>query len=784
MSPRDRDLRDLLELRRLRRHRRHRRRRRKRVGLLVAAVLIALLAVVLLAGFGAGTALSVSCSLDSLRSIAIGQNSFVYAADGSLLGSIPAERNREPVVLRRMAHWLPSATVAIEDRRFYEHGGVDYVGIARALWRDVSAGKVVEGGSTIAQQLVRNLYTGRERTFERKVKEACLAIKLSSRWPKEKILVGYLNTVYYGNHAYGVEAAAQTYFSRHAWQLTLPQSALLAGLPQAPSIYDPFHNPRAAIVRRNEVLYAMLRSGDITRAQYRYARRFPLRLVPGRLYTKIKQPYFFSYVLDELVRVYGANAVREGGLRVYTTIEPRLQRAANSAIRRTLPYRNDPAAAIVSVEPGTGAIRAMTAVIPGNARNQFNLAAQSARQAGSTFKAFVLAAAIERGIDPDTAYFESAPFTCVSSPWCDGEYAAGKPWTVQTYDHTYIGWTSVTHATLRSDNTVYAQLTLDVGPDYVWRMARRLGVHLSQKPVASIGLGPLSVSPLDMAAAYATFASGGIYARPTGIRKVVLPSGKTDSTGGWGKPDTKRALSEGVAWKVTQVLAQNALYGTGAGSGDGRHPNAGKTGTTEDHADAWFVGYTRDLSTAVWMGYPRGEIPMLSVHGQEVAGATFPVPMWHLYMAAAEWRKPVRQFLTPKTMPTFRPFERGHWGYSGSYGTTTYSQPAAPTTTAATTTAATTAVAATTAAPTATELPPAPTQPSTTSPTPPPAAPAPAPAAKPKPVATPTTAAPPPAPPPAPAPATTAPAPPPPPPPAPAAPAPLPPPTTTEQTAQ
>jgi penicillin-binding protein 1A len=688
VSPGDRDLHDLLEHRLHRRHRLDRRRRRRRAGTLLAGAVVTIAVALLLAGFGAGTALSVSCDLGSLRATEIGQNSFVYAADGTLLGAIPAERNREPVRLARMSKWLPASTVAIEDRRFYQHGGVDYVGIARALWRDVSAGKVVEGGSTIAQQLVRNLYTGRERTFERKVKEACLAIKLSSRWSKSKILAGYLNTVYYGNHAYGAEAAAQTYFSRNAWQLTLPQSALLAGLPQAPSIYDPFHNPRAAIARRNEVLFAMLRDGDITRAQYRFARRYPLRLEPGRLYTKIKQPYFFSYVLDELVRVYGANRVRVGGLRIYTTIEPRLQRAANKAIRETLSYRDDPAAAIVSVEPGTGAIRAMTAVIPGNTKNQFNLAAQSAREAGSTFKAFVLASAIEKGIDPDSTYYQSAPFTCVSSKWCAGDYAAGKPWTVETYDHSYIGWTSITHATLRSDNTVYAQLTLDVGPDYVWRMARRLGVHLTQKPVASIGLGPLSVSPLDMAAAYATFASGGIYARPTGIRKVVLPGGKVDTTGGWGKPDTKRALSEAVAWKVTQVLAQNALYGTGAGSGDGTHPNAGKTGTTEDHADAWFIGYTRDLSTAVWMGYPRGEIPMLSVHGQEVAGATFPVPMWHLYMATAEWRKPVRQFLTPKSMPVFRPFERGHYGYAGSYYTPTSSETSTATTTTATTTPA------------------------------------------------------------------------------------------------
>jgi penicillin-binding protein 1A len=393
-------------------------------------------------------------------------------------------------------------------------------------------------------------------------------------------------------------------------------------------------------------------------------------------------------VLDELERVYGANVVREGGLRVYTTIEPRLQRDANKAIRETLNLPNDPAAAIVSVEPGTGAIRAMTAVIPGNRKNQFNLAAQSAREAGSTFKAFVLASAIEKGIDPDSTYYDSAPFTCTVTECLTN----GQPWQVATYDHTYVGWTSITRATLRSDNTVYAQLTLDVGPEYVWRMAHRLGVHLTpDKPVASIGLGPLSVSPLDMAAAYATFASGGIYAEPTGITRVVLPNGKVDKTAGWGKPQTKRALSPGVAWKVTQVLAQNALYGTGAGSGDGIHPNAGKTGTTEDHADAWFDGYTRDLSTAVWMGYPRGEIPMLNVHGVEVAGATFPVPMWHLYMAAAEWHRPVRQFPTPKTLPVFRPFQHGNYGYSSSYYTPTYSS--------STTSSATTAAATTTASP-------------------------------------------------------------------------------------
>jgi len=661
------------------RKRMQRQRRRTRAGWIVVGAAVVLVAVVAGIGLGAGEALSASCNLNSLKPVNIGANTFVYATDGSFLGSIPADRNREPVTLRRMSSWLPAATVAVEDKRFYQHGGIDYVGILRALWTDVGAGKVVEGGSTISQQLVRNMYVGRERTFERKIKEACLAIKLSDRWTKDRILQTYLNTVYYGNHAYGVEAAAKTYFSRRARNLTLPQAALLAGLPQAPSIYDPLHNPNAAIERRGEVLRAMLANDAITPRQFRWAMRQKLQLKPSELYTRIKQPYFFSYVIDELEQVYGANAVREGGLRVYTTIEPKLQVAANGAIRQTLDQPDDPAAAIVSVEPGTGYIRAMTAVITGNRHNQFNLTSQSARQAGSTFKTFVLAAAIEKGMNPDSTYYTSAPFTCTTGPWCEGDYQAGKPWTVSTYDHTYAGTISVTSATLRSDNTVYAQLTLDVGPDVVWRMARRLGVNLTQKPVASIGLGALSVSPLDMAAAYATFADGGIYARPTAIRKVILPNGKIDKT--WSKPVTKRVVSQGVAWEVTKVLSENAQYGTGSGSGDGIHPNAGKTGTTTDHADAWFDGYTRDFSTVVWMGYPRGEIPMLDVHGEAVAGATFPVPMWHLYMEQAEKGKPARDFATPSSYPNFTYWQKNYYGYLAIQ---TY---AAPTTTTTTTTA-------------------------------------------------------------------------------------------------
>jgi penicillin-binding protein 1A len=399
-------------------------------------------------------------------------------------------------------------------------------------------------------------------------------------------------------------------------------------------------------------------------------------------------------------------------------------------MRDVLPYKTDPAAAIVSIQPGTGAIRAMTALTR-TTNNQFNLVAQSGRQAGSTFKTFVLASAIELGIDPDTSYYTSAPFTCTAPPWC----STLDPWNVHTYSDSYLGTVSVTSATLASDNTVYAQLTLDVGPTVVWKMAHRLGVHMSpDKPVASIGLGSLAVSPLDMAAAYATFPALGVYAKPRAITKVILPDGKVDAA--WSKPQTHRVLSQGVAWKVNQILGENALYGTGAGSGDGVHPNAGKTGTTDNHADAWFDGYTRQLATVVWMGYPNGEIPMLSVHGLEVAGATFPVPIWHEYMAAALAHSPGLQFGTPNSYPTYRYYIHGVYGYLYAPSTST------TTTTTATTTAkvrtvtrhvtttvppppstTTTTTETTTTAPTTTvePPPPPPTTTDTTTTTPPPA---------------------------------------------------------------
>ena len=638
----------------------------------MAGVIVLAVGVVAAAGITGAATVAPRCDLDRLRPVQIGQNSFVYAADGSLLGSIPAEKNRQPVPLHRISKWMRLATIAIEDRRFYEHSGIDLEGIARALAADVRAGRVVEGGSTITQQLVRNLYISREVTFERKLIEACLAVRLNNRRSKAWILESYLNTVYYGGHAYGVQAAAQTYFSKPAWKLTLGQSALLAGLTQAPSVYDPLNKPSAALRRRDQVLNAMLESGAITRRQYAAAvKDRQLHLNPGRIYTRIREPYFFSFVREQLITQYGANTVRSGGLRVYTTIDRRFQQNARNAILRTLPYSEDPAAAIVSINPENGAIRAMAAVTPGKRGNQFNLASQARRQAGSTFKTFVLSAAVAEGIDPDSTSYVSQPFTYQPT-------SLSEPWEVETYSKEYLGSTSISSATLASDNTVFAQLTLDLGADKVAAMAHRLGVRSNLKTregvhVPSLGLGSAGVSPLDMASAYATLGAGGIYSEPMAIRKVILPDGTEDTDAGWGKPRRQRVVADWVADEVTKILEDNMTQGTGTGANLFlNRPAAGKTGTTDDHTDAWFCGFTPTLSTTVWVGYPRAQIPMESVHGISVAGGTFPATIWNLFVRSSIGDSEPVDFPEPLSEPEWHSFDTGQYGNDYGEDSTPY----------------------------------------------------------------------------------------------------------------
>ncbi|MGH3013541.1 MAG: transglycosylase domain-containing protein [Gaiellaceae bacterium] len=664
-----------------RRRRRDRRRRdrtqsRRFVLVSVVAVVLGVLALLVAAAFTGAQAFRESCSIASLRPVSIGQNSFVYAANGTILGSIPAEKNRQPVALDQMSPLLADATVAIEDRRFYSHDGIDYEGIVRAAVKNLESGEIVQGGSTLTQQLVRNLYIGNEVSWERKTKEACLALKLEDeglpklwgavptglpsaelkRWRKDKILETYLNQVYFGSHAYGAEAAAQTYFSKPAGDLSLVQAALIAGLPQAPSIYDPFRRPDEAVRRRNEVLAAMRDSGYIDQAQYAEAVAAPLSLKAGQLYTRIREPFFFSYVREQLIAKYGASTVRGGGLRVYTTINPRFQKLAERAIKETLNQGGDPASAIVSINPKNGAIRAMTAVAPGRRNLQFNLAAQGRRQSGSSFKTFVLTEAIRQGISPSTQYL-SAPFHWQPDP-------NSEPWDVATYSHSYIGAVPISTATLSSDNTVFARLTLDVGPENVVRTARQMGIKTKLQPVASIGLGSNSVSVLEMASAYATLASGGIYAQPMAIRRVVLPDGHVDKGAGWGVAKKKRVLPDGVAYEVTKILQDNVDGGTGTGANYGDPYVAGKTGTTDNYADAWFAGYTPRASTVVWVGYPNAQIEMSSVHGIVVAGGTFPTTIWQLFMSRAFAGEPYVSWPSPSNPVEWITFD-GQYAYHG-----------------------------------------------------------------------------------------------------------------------
>ncbi len=594
-------------------------------GVLTAIGLLALASLI-------GYIISVANSAPDLRDLKPvdkGASSVVYAADGSRLGYVQSDEIRTPIEWSDMPPTIRQATVAIEDRRFYEHGGVDIPGIARAALKDIFAGKPLQGGSTITQQLVRQLYlTNPKRDLSRKIREADMANQLESMHSKTWILWQYLNDVPYGTvggrSAIGIEAAAETYFGKHAKDLTLTQSALLAGLPQAPSQYNPFHSPGAALSRRNEVLNAMAKSGYITRAQAIEAARKPLGLHPGKLYLTRREPYFFDYVQEQLIQRYGAATFKRGGLRIYTTIDPKLQKAGRAAIRNNLYLPTDPSSAIVSIDPHTGYIKAMASSGKYNDRT-FNLAAQGHRQPGSAFKTFVLTTAVKEGVDP-------AKTTYVSKPLALNVPGFGI-WHVKTYSNSYGGNMNLVTATLKSDNTVYAQLDVDLGPKKIAETAHEMGIttHLDAVPSEGLGGLRLGVSPLEMADAYATLASGGIHSDPQAIRRVVFPDGKVDNLG---KPKRKRVLPNWVAGVVVKILEQNVQKGTATASNIGC-PSFAKTGTTDNFNDAWLDGSTPDLTTAVWVGYPNALIQMRNVHGISVAGGTIPAQIWHDYMSVA-----------------------------------------------------------------------------------------------------------------------------------------------------
>jgi penicillin-binding protein 1A len=649
------------------RRRRHKARPRNWVLLGVAI----LLSIGIIGGLSVvGYILAIASSapnIDELKPIDKGSTSKIYAADGHLLGYVQSDQIRTPVRWSAMPAIMRNATVAIEDQRFYRHGGVDYESIVRAAIRDVTSGKKLQGGSTITQQLVRNLYIrSPKRDLKRKIREAKMASELEQQHSKQWVLKQYLNDVPYGTvggrSAIGVEAASQVYFNKHAKDLTLDEAALLAGLPQAPSDYSPFQNPGAALGRRNEVLQRMFTNKYISRQQMVSAQKRPLGLHPGNRYLKRHEPYFFDYVQDELIQRYGANVFSQGGLRVYTTIEPNLQNAARAAIAGQLNLPTDPSSAIVTIDPSNGHILTMASSGTYKGR-QFNLAAQGHRQPGSSFKTFVLTTAIKEGVNPNSTYYVSKPLNLN-----DPKYG---PWQVKTFGNDYLGRVNLVQATLHSDNTVYAQLDLDVGPDKVAQTAKSMGIttHLNGYPAEGLGGLRLGVSPLEMADAYATLASGGVHHKPVAITKVVFPDGKVDNIG---RNPGNRVLTDGQAYEVTKILHENVLGGTGTHANIGC-PAAGKTGTTDNFNDAWFVGYTPKLATATWVGYPNALVQMTDVHGISVQGGSFPAQIWHDYMMTAHGSF-CGDFAQPTTPVVWAPFY-GHYATTGAPG------PQVPTTT-------------------------------------------------------------------------------------------------------
>lgn len=558
------------------------------------------------------------------------ETSVVYASDGSVLAEWHAEQDRKVIPIEQVPQHLKDAVVAIEDERFYQHEGVDLQGIARALRANARAGQAEQGGSTITQQVVKLLFTGSERTLARKIKEALLAYQLEARTDKRRVLETYLNLVYFGQGAYGVESAAKRYFGKRAADLDLAESAMLAGIIASPARYDPFTHPDAARERRNRVLRKMRELGMISEMQLASALDAQLRVEPRPEGGQQVAPYFVEHVKQQLIERLGSQTVFEGGLRVHTTLDPVLQQYAEEAARALLPDPGDPEVALVCIDVATGDVLAM---VGGRdfSKGQFNLAVQGKRQPGSAFKPFVLVTALAQGVKP-TDVFEATPF---STRVKDGI------WRVQNYENEKTAPAmTLAAATDWSVNAVYARLVMKVGPENVVKTANAMGIKTPLDPNPAIALGGLTtgVSPLEMASAYSTLASGGIRREPVSVSKVTDRAGNVVLAP---VREDRRVLAPSIAKTASAMLHDVVERGTGQAA---KLPvwAAGKTGTTQAYRDAWFVGWADGLCTAVWVGYREGQVSMTNVHGIKVTGGSFPARIWQRFMsrALAERQRP------------------------------------------------------------------------------------------------------------------------------------------------
>ncbi|MGO9447147.1 MAG: transglycosylase domain-containing protein [Solirubrobacteraceae bacterium] len=617
-----------------------------------------------LISFVFGMFVAVASDLPSLTHFSLYKNeqsSTLYDDLGHPIGVL-SQQNRVIVTPSDIPPIAKEAVVSIEDKRFWTEGGIDIRGIARAFEQDILHRGTVQGASTIEEQFIKNaLQAQSHRTIFEKLREAALAYQLSHKWSKEKILTAYLNTIYFGNGAYGIESAAQTYFGQEpahrgcgsppAHELCVQQlqpweAALLAGIIQDPTAYDPAQHPQAAKERRDVVLQQMYAQGYLTRTIYEQSLDQPLPN-PGEIQAPQEQTvegvdagYFTSWVQQQVIERYGAPRAFDGGLHIKTTLDLGLQRAAEQAIEGYLAYSGDPSASLVAIENSTGEVRAM---VGGRSYDEspFNLATEGERQPGSSFKAFDLAAALQDGISPESVW------TSKQKEFIVPNTGGHEKFVVHNDEGAYVGERTLTNALAYSDNSVFAEVGLRVGTHRIADLAHRMGITtpISTNPAMTIGGLHVGVTPLDMAHAYETIAHGGQRVSgtlaeddaPVGIQEVVSPSSPLPdgSHRDVNQVQTKPVLPPGVAATETEMLETVLQYGTARGAALGEFA-AGKTGTTSNYVDAWFVGWNHKYTVAVWVGYPEGARAMSTDYdGGPVLGGTFPALIWHNFMTSA-----------------------------------------------------------------------------------------------------------------------------------------------------
>ncbi|MDD3818844.1 MAG: PBP1A family penicillin-binding protein [Actinomycetota bacterium] len=572
----------------------------------------------------------------------------IYAADGTLIATYHGEENRILVSYEQIPQNLINAVIAIEDERFYQHKGFDVEGIIRSFIINMISGEIEQGATTITQGYVKNVYMPEEKyeiSYERKIKEIVLAYQIEQIYSKEEILEMYLNTVYFGEGAYGVQAAAKAYFNKDVEYLSLPECAMLAGLLKT-YLYSPYIDKKAALERRNTVLAKMLELEYISQDEYEAAINTPI--ITQRPVEEVEKgfaPYFVDYVKQEIIEEFGVEKALKGGYEIYTTLDPEMQTAAENAIKEVLPDAEDPSAALVAMDPSNGYIKAM---VGGKEEDYtgmgYNLVTQSHRQPGSTFKVFALISALEQGISP---YMTFNPNGTVVF-----DIAGSAPWEVQNYNNQQYDTNEMTifEATVKSVNVVYSQLIMKVGAYHMAQLANNMGIETPMEPLPSMGLGAQEVCPLEVCSAFCTIADYGVRHYPVAIVKVTDKDGNVlkdiENNPEEGMEGTQ-VISPINAYRAIEILQQVVQRGTGTRARLDDRPCAGKTGTTDKAENAWFTGFTTNLAACVWMGHPEANIRMTTIHDLRVQGGAHPAMIWKLFMSEATKKLPAENFSRP-----------------------------------------------------------------------------------------------------------------------------------------